>query len=263
MKQNILTVPVAIILAGILIGGAVIYSNKGNTSAVAGTGNQMENAEPVDINIRPVDTSDHIVGNPNAKAVIIEYSDTECPFCKVFHQSLNRLVNEYGKDGKFTWVYRHFPLDALHKKARNEAEATECAAELGGNITFWEYINLLYETTGSNDKLDPAELSKMAVTVGLNKTAFDTCLTSGKHKDAVEDDVKEAMANGGRGTPFSIFVLQNKANKDTVAFVNSINGQYARPGSPVMGISKDERKIFMSGALPYDILKQIVEVLNK
>ncbi len=263
MKQNILTVPIAIIVAGVIIGGAVMFSNKGNSNTVAGTANQAPSAEAVDINIRPIDSSDHIVGNPNSKVVLVEYSDTECPFCKVFHQTLNRFVDEYGKDGKFTWVYRHFPLDTLHKKARNEAESTECVAQLGGNAKFWEYINKIYETTGSGDKLDPAELPKLAVSVGIEKTAFESCLTSGKYKQDVVDDVQEAMKNGGRGTPFSIFVLQDKASKEVVSFVNSINNQYGQQGSPIMGVSKDEKKVFMSGALPYDAVKQIIDLILK
>ena len=133
MKQNILTIPLAIIVAGALIGGAVVYTNK---NSVGGTTITTPKKEPLEINIRPIDSTDHIVGNPEAKALLVEYSDTECPFCKMFHATLNRFVDEYGKDGNFTWVYRHFPLDVLHQKARQEAEATECAAELGGCLLY-------------------------------------------------------------------------------------------------------------------------------
>src|SRR6185436_7093141 len=84
------------------------------------------------VEMEPVTEKDHILGNPNAEVIMVEYSDLECPFCKEFHSTLRRVMNEYGKDGKVAWVYRHFPIDSLHPKARKEAEATECAAELGG-----------------------------------------------------------------------------------------------------------------------------------
>lgn len=256
MKENVLTIPIAIIVAGALIGGAVVFSNRNNTAATP----KAPEVQAVDINIRPIDTSDHIVGNPNAKVLLVEYSDTECPFCKNFHATLNGLVDTYGKEGKFTWVYRHFPLDSLHKKARTEAEATECAAELGGNTKFWEYTNLLYETTTSNDRLDAAELPKIAQAVGLDVNAFNACLASGKHKQAVEDDVQEAMANGGRGTPFSIFVLQDTASESLIELVQTINAQ---AGGDLMTISKDKKKITMSGALPASMLKPIFDEILK
>ena len=104
--------------------------------------------------MRPVSKdSDHIRGNPAAPVTLVEYSDFECPFCKRFHTTAKRLVDESG--GRVKWVYRHFPLDELHPvKARQEAVASECAAELGGNDAFWKFADRLYELTPSNNKTD-------------------------------------------------------------------------------------------------------------
>lgn len=110
------------------------------------------------INLDPVTEKDHIAGNPNAELLIVEYSDPECPFCKRFHETMMQVMNEYGKTDKVAWVYRHFPLDSIHSKARKEAEAIECAGELGGNDKFWEYLNKLEEITPANNQLDPALL---------------------------------------------------------------------------------------------------------
>src|SRR5574343_1436136 len=107
--------------------------------------------------------------------MFVEYSDTECPFCKQFHSTLRQMMDEYGKDGKVAWVYRHFPIDGLHPKARKEAEATECANELGGPSKFWEYTNMIYERTPGNDGLDPANLPKFAKEIGLDEKAFTEC----------------------------------------------------------------------------------------
>lgn len=154
---------------------------------------------------RPIDPKvDHIRGDIAAPVKIIEYSDTECPFCKRFHPTMQQAVNDYG--GKVAWVYRHFPLRSLHSKAAKEAEATECANELGGNDKFWAYLDRVFEVTPSNDGLDLAQLPQLAVDVGLDRAKFEMCLNSGKYAQHVRDDENDATAAGARGTPFSIIL---------------------------------------------------------
>jgi protein-disulfide isomerase len=205
-----LSVPIAIVIAGGIVGGALYYSNlKGareiiNTKPLVGMV-QNEGAS----NMKPVTTEDHMLGNPSADIIIVEYSDLECPFCKQYHVTLSRIMDEYGKDGKVAWVYRHFPIDSLHPKARKEAEATECANELGGTVKFWEYINMIYENTPSNNGLDPAQLPKFAKAVGLDVTAFNKCLSSGKYADKVEAQYQDAVKSGGDGTPNSILLTKD------------------------------------------------------
>ncbi len=229
MNIEKLSVPIAIVIAGGLIAGALYYSNVKNTQAVKAANVVPTVAEAVDI--RPISESDHIIGNPGADLIIVEYSDTECPFCKQFHTTLKRVMDEYGKVGKVAWVYRHFPIDQLHSKARKEAEATECANELGGPAKFWEYINLVYDTTTSNNTLDASQLPKIAKTVGLDVAAFNKCLSSGKFASKVESDYQDAVKAGGRGTPNSFI------------------------------ISKDGTKTPIQGAYPYDKFKEIIDAL--
>lgn len=166
-------------------------------------------SNPQEVRIRPVGETDHIRGNPNAEVVIVEYSDTECPFCKQFHTTLQTVMEKYGRDGRVAWVYRHFPLDQLHPTARKEAEALECAGELGGNEGFWAYTDELYSVTPSNNRLDMAELPRIASRVGLDVTQFNTCLDSGRHADKVERDYQDAVAAGGRGTPYSVILTRD------------------------------------------------------
>lgn len=157
--------------------------------------------------IRPVTQRDHIRGDPDAPVKIIEFSDTECPMCRRFHPALKRIVAEY--PGKVAWVYRHFPIDDIHPRARKEAEATECAAELGGNAKFWAYLDRLFEITPSNNRLDPAQLQRIAEYVGLDRAKFEQCLQSGRHAQRVQDDLDDAFAAGGQGTPHTVVVAPN------------------------------------------------------
>ena len=162
---------------------------------------------------KPVDAEDHILGSLDAPVKLVEFSDFECPFCKRFHPTMKRLMNEYGKDGKVAWVYRHFPLDELHSKARKEAQAAECANELGGNEAFWAYADRLYEVTPSNDRLDLWLLPEFAEEIGLDRAAFEACLEGdargGKYAAHIEADVQDAIASGGTGTPYSLVIAPN------------------------------------------------------
>lgn len=204
--------PVSIVVAGLLIGGG-IYMN-GRIAKVDPTPTQQQKfiSENLSDILRPIDANDHVLGNPDSRVLIVEYSDTECPFCKNFHTTLSALMQEYGKDGKVAWVYRHFPIAELHSKAPKEAEALECAAELGGNSKFWEYANKIYEITPSNNELEFSKLGEIAGQIGLNKVAFNTCLQSGQYASRVNLDVVNAQELGAAGTPYSI-IIDTKTNE--------------------------------------------------
>lgn len=160
--------------------------------------------------VKPVSGEDHIRGNANAPVKIVEFSDFECPYCKSFHASMKQVMNDYEKDGKVAWVYRHFPLDQLHSKARKEAQAAECASELGGNKAFWAYADRLFEIAPSNNRLDLAQLPIVAKDTGLDQAKFETCLAGdqrgGKFATHIEANVQDAMASGGTGTPYSLVI---------------------------------------------------------
>lgn len=218
--QNKFLIPLAIIVAGVLVAAAIYFG--GNTS-----GRQLTTREPVpntpETEVAPVTDKDHILGDRNAEVVVIEYSDTECPFCKVFHATMHTIVTEY--KGQVSWVYRHFPIAQLHAKAEKESEATECAAEQGGNTIFWKYIDQVFALTRSNDSLDPAELPKIASSLGLNVTAFNNCLSSGKYSEFIKESIEEAIKAGALGTPYSV------------------------------AIHKDGRKVIINGAEPIESVR--------
>src|SRR5205823_5946094 len=160
--------------------------------------------------VKPVNGEDHMLGSSSAPVRVIEFSDFECPFCKRFHATLKQLMDEYGKDGKVAWVYRHFPIDELHSKARKEAQAAECANELGGNKAFWAYADKIFEVTPSNDRLDLALLPQIAQEIGLDRAKFEACLDGdargGKYAAHIEADHQDASTSGGTGTPYTLVI---------------------------------------------------------
>jgi protein-disulfide isomerase len=163
-------------------------------------------------NVRPVSvTRDHIFGNPDAEISLIEYSDFECPYCKRFHPTAKEIVKSYA--GRVNWVYRHFPLESHNPGAQKHAEASECAAELGGNNAFWEYTDRIYQRTRSNGEGFPInKLIPLAIEIGLDENLFTKCLDSGRHAARVQADFDNGVQSGVSGTPGNI-LLNNKTGK--------------------------------------------------
>lgn len=199
--DNKFFIPGAILAGAIIIAVAVIYGGDIKERMQSQNASVAENATDVRVVEVPISASDHIRGNVNAPITIVVYSDLECPFCKIFHETMKQAMAVYGD--KIRWVYKHFPLDQIHPKADKEAEAAECAGELGGNDVFWAYIDKVFEITPSNNGLDSALLSGIAQDLGLDKKKFESCLTSGKYADLVEAQFQEGVRLGVDGTPGS------------------------------------------------------------
>ena len=144
--KSTFTIPVAIILGGIIVAVAVYFSvaRPAERSTSSGTGNPAL--------VRPVGSSDHILGSPTAPVMIVEYSDFDCDYCKGFHDILHQVIASEGADGKVAWIFRQFPLTELHPNARKHAEAAECVAKVAGNDAFWKFADALFK----NQPTDPS-----------------------------------------------------------------------------------------------------------
>lgn len=248
------SIPLSIVIAGALIAGALFFVNsKPAGPADPGQGQVLEE-------IRGVQADDHVLGNPEAEIILVEFSDPECPFCKQFHETVHQIISEYGSSGKVAWVYRHFPIEQLHPKAPKESEALECAAEQGGNEMFWKFTDKVYESTGSNNSLDigvynspkdapvgpdgepyytqkaprsttdAGQLSDFAKELGLNVEQFESCMQSGKTAGRITTDYNEVAASGGQGTPHSILIV-------------------------------GDEQIPIEGAQPYNVVKGLIDTL--
>ncbi len=135
--------------------------------------------------------TDHVRGNPDAAVTVIEYSDFQCPFCAKFHVDMKALV----KETDVRWIYRHYPLAAIHPLATKAAEASECAGAQNG---FWAYSDALFEARG---KITDAVLTDIARAMELDLDAFETCLTSGKFRARVLAQREEGASKKILGTP--------------------------------------------------------------
>lgn len=208
------------------VSGKTVLNSGGAPSPVAAAARPPAAQAPTGT-VPPVTKDDHVRGDKNAKLTWIEYSDFECPFCKRFHPSMLQMVDEY--KGKVKWVYRHFPL-SFHANAQKEAEASDCAAELGGNDAFWKYTDAIFErTTANGTGFALSALAPLAKELGLNEKKFQDCLDSGKYAQHVRDDMAGGSAAGVNGTPGSFL------------------------------IGKDGQAQLVSGALPYEQIKALLD----
>ncbi len=227
-KATNFAVPAAILIGFAMIAAAIFFSGGlgGNANGTA-TGNTPDTM--VADTIRPIDETDHILGNPNAPIVLVEYSDFDCPFCKKYHEeTIKPIMDEYGATGKVALVYRHFPLQQLHPNAPKLAEASECVAELGGNDAFWKFSDLIFGEREINAQTDMTKLSSYATTAGVDATAFTTCLSEGRYTDKVNADLADGANAGVQGTPHTFVLVGDQQGT-------------------------------ISGAQPYEVVKQLIE----
>jgi protein-disulfide isomerase len=267
MQDNKLTLPAAIIIAGILIGGAVIFTrssppantNPANTDAAKTTTVFTKTA-----NIKPVTSADHILGDPNAKILAVEYSDTECPFCKTFAVTMEKIIETYGKDSTVAWVYRQYPIVGLHPKSPKEAEATECVNQLAGNDVFWKYLQKIYAVTPSNNGLDAAQLPILAASFGVDKKAFQACLDSNEFTAEIQSDVADATAAGAQGTPYTVLVPKNKLSDVTIKQITDMFTTAAleyKLSPDQIGYVTADKNVVINGNLPYELVQQIIAAM--
>lgn len=202
--ENPYVIPGSIVIAGVLIAGAVFYANRGGTptappgaagrtTAAAGEGVRTPSAEAL-AGDAP------FLGDPSALVAIVEFADFQCPFCgRFFHQTEPQIVEQYVKTGKARLVYRDFAF--LGAESEWAAEAAECAGEQG---KFWEYHDYLYshqqgENEGAFTKTNLKKFSR-AIS-GIDGKTFDSCLDSDKYLAAVRAETAAGQGFGVSGTP--------------------------------------------------------------
>jgi len=210
-KEQKMLVPGAIILAGAIVAGAIIYVNSprnqgGNTvlppngqEQLAGTGGAVPPLTDEAAKALKIRQNDFVLGNPAAKVVIIEYGDFQCPFCaRFFKTTEQQIISEYVKTGKAAFLWRDFAF--LGEESFRASEAARCAGEQG---KFWEYHDHIFNNQkGENEGAfgDPV-LKRFAKDLSLDTTKFDLCFTSGKYRKDVEASAAEGRMIGVNGTP--------------------------------------------------------------
>jgi len=130
-------------------------------------------------------------GGDDAPVVIVAFSDYQCPFCKRGEVEVAKVLEHYGD--KVRYYHRDFPLP-FHEHAHKAAEAADCANKQG---KFWPFHDKLFKAS----ELSPQAYQAIADELGLDRTAFDACMSSGEVNTDIEADAAAGTAAGVSGTP--------------------------------------------------------------
>ncbi len=173
---------------------------------------------------------DAVMGSPDAKVAIVEFSDFQCPYCLRFHSNtFPQLRENYIDTGKVQYIFRDFPLKQIHPKAVAAAVAANCSGLQG---KYWEMHHGLYI---NQRRLGPELYNELATSTGLDLAAFQACMEDPEQVKEVEKDLAYGQSVGIRGTPHY--------------FVGRIEGDQVVDVKP------------LSGAQPYQAFANIIDPL--
>ena len=164
-------------------------------------------------------------GNPESSITVVEFSDFQCPSCKVAEPIVQQLKNDYADSVQF--VYRHFPLDSIHPNARLASQAAEAAAM---DDKFWEYHDLLFvnqeewsDITDKNKVLE--KFSEYATQLEIDKDTFLERIESEEVIGKVSAEADLAQAIGVNSTPTFFVNGQQTAAPQLISTVESLKTQ--------------------------------------
>lgn len=218
-NENVYLIPASILIAGIIIALAVVYTFSPGGGLLKGLGSNNVSSGNSEISMEELEDDDPVLGNTNASVTLVEFGDFQCPYCKRFHDEARRdILETYVETGKAKIVYRDFPLEVIHPAARPAAEAAECADDQG---KFWPFHDALYTRQAEIQTIDYVKLAKE---LGLDAGSFESCLKARTHQNEVSQDYQDGVKAGVDGTP--------------AIFVNGVK---------------------ISGAQPFDVFKQEIE----
>jgi len=176
----------------------------------------------------PLKDNSFALGDANAPAMLVEFTDYQCPFCRRFaEETFPDLKKNYIDTGKLRFVSRNLPLP-FHPMAAKAAQAALCAGEQG---KYWEMREVMFK---NNTALKPDDLQKYAKDLGLDVEKFNACLDADRFQEQLKADAADAAAVGITGTPS--FVL-GKAGKET------IEGDRIVGAKPFASLEADVKKL--------------------
>lgn len=136
-------------------------------------------------------------GPADAKVTIVEFSDFECPACRVAEAPMRAILKLY--EGKVRLVFKHFPLEGRHRFARPAAIASECAGKQG---KFWEFHHDLYDHQQAwpGEKFED-RMSAYAKNAKLDEAAWRACRQDPSVSAAVTADYEDGLNAWVGSTP--------------------------------------------------------------
>lgn len=193
MKNVPLLVGTMVVTLLLVVGIAFFFS---------GDGSQTTGISPVTDTALLVSDTENIKGaTQSAEVTVVEFSDLQCPACRAAHPLVTQLMQQHGD--KVQFVYRHFPLESIHKNAKYAAQFAQAATAQG---KFWEVVDALFENQdkwadlSSKEELNTAFLSYLEG-LEIDKTALLAKIEDTSVISRVEQDIIDGNKIGINATP--------------------------------------------------------------
>ncbi|MGB6452374.1 MAG: DsbA family protein [Steroidobacteraceae bacterium] len=152
----------------------------------------MATHRPADLTL-PVNSNDHVLGDPHAPVTVVEYGDFECPTCKQAAPAVKLLLERF--QNRVLFAFRHFPQEMAHPHAIQAAEAAECAGAQG---RFWSMHDLLFE---HQTHLDRKHLFGHAKKLELDQARFAADMDDEVYLQRIRDHIDTGRLSHVRATP--------------------------------------------------------------
>jgi protein-disulfide isomerase len=173
-----------------------------------------------------------IRGNPKANLWIIEASDFQCPFCKMWHDSTyGALTRDYVDQGRARLAYLNFPL-SQHQNALPAAEAAMCASVQN---KFWPMHDSLFTSQERWETLPNAIpiFDSTAAHIGVTMPAWRDCVSRHLTRPLIEADYERSRTAGVKSTPTFFVGDQQLSGFQPYSFFRQVvEAQLAKQGAP-------------------------------
>ena len=153
----------------------------------------MTNSTPAKSVAIPLTPVDHVLGPADARVVVIEYADFECPVCLQAYHGVKMMLQHFKNRVRF--CFRHFPIVEAHPHAELAAEAAEAAGAQG---KFWQMHDRLFE---NQQHLKPKALREYAEAIELDMERFDSEIADHLYLQRVQEHLASGRALGVHSTP--------------------------------------------------------------
>ncbi len=131
-------------------------------------------------------------GNPNAKVIMVEFADFQCPHCALMKNIMKEVVEKHKND--VVLYFKQFPLP-FHPYAALASKATLAANRQG---SFWQMHDLIFD---NQMKLDEAIFKQFAAQLNLNVEKFEADMNDPELQKEIERNLIEGQQAGLTGTP--------------------------------------------------------------
>lgn len=177
-----------------------------------------------------------VKGSEDAPVTIIEFSDYQCPYCKMFvDETYPTLIAEYVETGRVRYAFRDLPLTSIHPAAEPAAQAAHCARDQGGDEAYFEMHDALFAEQEAWGQAESPNVvfGEIATEIGLDGEALVACVEEGTHAETVRVSLDQAVNELGLGgTPTFVINGQVYPGVLTIELLSELVGKAER-GEPI------------------------------